>query len=62
MNKYQSILRTDYEVPQLHNRAPTKLPRYWYSPMALGRETSQHDFEAEAGKFLAKNTNKHWLV
>ena len=49
-------------MPQLHNRAPTKLSRYWYSPMALGRETSQRDFEAEAGKFWAKNTNKHWLV
>ena len=28
--------------------------RYSYSPTALGRETSQHDCEAEAGDFLAK--------
>ena len=28
--------------------------RYSYSPTALGRETSQHDCEAEAGNVLAK--------
>ena len=29
--------------------------RYSYSLTALGRETSQHDCEAKAGNFLAKN-------
>ena len=35
--------------------------RYSYSPTALGRETSQNDYEAKAGNFLAKTqTNIGW--